>query len=346
MGNWKIGTLGLASLVAFTSLAAADTPATAEKAAAPSANDVFAKLPSGKLEMPKSITMPKSIGATEKVEGFFVELPPYHSKGMHGPSYATVHASSDAAQGFRSGNRPDDPTAPCFMSAYPSYSSDVNWSSNLATTTNIQNYSNASYPGAPNYGSVNLVRSDRVLKEEKDKLTYEVKVVFADAETMGVRQHSKQTLDFTLLRELPGKVKVWGAKSDGEAIFLVRREKHEKERFFHQPITVTTNGMHVMSSSEACPVVFTVKTGKNIATSAVIQVEALLEITEPEKESAGEGFISALPRSSPAMGGFGQREAKLRPMRIGISSSWMSQDTQPVVSLAHGWAGKERTQPI
>jgi hypothetical protein len=227
MGNWKIGTLGLASLVAFTSLAAADTPATAEKAAAPSANDVFAKLPSGKLEMPKSITMPKSIGATEKVEGFFVELPPYHSKGMHGPSYATVHASSDAAQGFRSGNRPDDPTAPCFMSAYPSYSSDVNWSSNLATTTNIQNYSNASYPGAPNYGSVNLVRSDRVLKEEKDKLTYEVKVVFADAETMGVRQHSKQTLDFTLLRELPGKVKVWGAKSDGEAIFLVRREKHD-----------------------------------------------------------------------------------------------------------------------
>ncbi|MBL8739885.1 MAG: hypothetical protein JNK04_02290 [Myxococcales bacterium] len=95
---------------------------------------------------------------------------------------------------------------------------------------------------------------------------------------------------------------------------------------------------------------FTLKTGKNIAQNAVVQLDTLLSIEDPEGEeddSDKPGFISSMPIKSVApMRGFGQKEAKVRAMRIGLSSTWMSQDKKPVISVTHGWAGKQRTQPI
>ena len=95
---------------------------------------------------------------------------------------------------------------------------------------------------------------------------------------------------------------------------------------------------------------FSLKTGKNVAQSAVVQLETLLSIESPEgDDEAGEkpGFISSMPiKSVSPMRGMGQKEAKVRPMRIGVSSTWMSQDKKPIISVTHGWAGKQRTQPI
>ncbi|NUP04930.1 MAG: hypothetical protein HOW73_02595 [Polyangiaceae bacterium] len=373
MARRVFAAMGMVSIVGITSLASADSPppakpapAKTEKAAsAPAAStasttastssapmlgatDVYDRLPKGKLEMPKQANLPKSIPATEKVDGFYVEIPAHYKYATQGPTYAMVYASQEEATARNSGQEMSSkPT--CFMSAYPNNTSDVNWSASLGTSTNVQNYSKQSYPGSPNYGSVNLVRSDRIVKEDKDRLEYEVKLAYVDAETMGVRLHSKQTVAFQLLKELPGRVKVWGSKDNDNVTFLIRREKHEKERFFFGPLMVTVNGAHVVSAQEACPVVFSMKTGKDVSTSAVVQLEALLDIVDIDTgdDQAGGGFLSSLQgKVAPDSGVFGQREAKVRPMRIGVSSSWMSQDTKPVVSVSHGWSGKERTQPI
>ncbi len=311
--------------------------------------DIHDKLPKAKLAIPKTLTMPKSIAATEKVDGIYLETPPHFKSSGQTPSYVMLHSSKEAAAA-RSNGTPETGAPICFMNAYPNYNSDINWSNSLGTSTSVQNYKNASYAGSPQYGTVQLVRSDRIVKESGDKLSYEVKLVLVDAETMGARVHSTQTLDFSLVDELPGKVKVWGARSDEQVIFLVRRERHEKERFFFGPLMVSTNGQHNVSGSEACPVMFTLKTGKNVSQSAVVQLETLLSVEEPDGEDEASdkpGFISSMPiRSVSPMRGFGQKEAKVRPMRIGVSSSWMSQDTKPVISVSHGWAGKQRTQPI
>lgn len=311
--------------------------------------DIHEKLPKAKLEIPKTLTMPKSIAASEKVDGIYMETPPHFKNSGQTPSYAMLYSSKESAAARNNGT-PETGAPICFMNAYPNYNSDINWSNSLGTSTSVQNYKNASYAGAPQYGTVQLVRSDRILKEAGDKLTYEVKLAFVDAETLGARVHSTQTLDFALVDELPGKVKVWGAKSDDQVIFLVRRERHEKERFFFGPLMVSTNGQHNVSGSEACPVMFTLKTGKNVAQSAVVQLETLLSIEEPDGDDEASdkpGFISSMPIKSVApMRGFGQKEAKVRPMRIGLSSSWMSQDKKPIISVTHGWAGKQRTQPI
>lgn len=302
--------------------------------------ELFDRLPTGKIDIPKTATLPKSIPASEKAEGFYVEVPA-HMKGQQGPTYAIVYGSKEEATARNSGQESPSPNPSCFMNAYPNYGAEINWSASFSTSASIQNYKTQSYPGAPALGSVNFVRSDRIVREEKDSLDYEVKLAYVDAETMGVRVASTQKLGFKLIDELPGKVKVWGAKSDDKVIFMVRRQKLDKERFFFGPLMVTINGQHVMSSGEACPVLFEMKVGKNVAASAVVQLETLLDITEVKDDEVSNPNLPRLPTNSTPV-----REAKVRPMRVGVSSSWMSQDEKPVVSVTHGWAGKERTQPI
>lgn len=338
--------LALVVVAATASVAGAETTAAPKDAAKPAANatELFDKLPGGgKIDIPKTVALPKSVPGTEKVDGFYVEIPPGYGT-QHGPSYAMVYASAEEATARNQGQDMGSAPPTCFMTAYPSYGQEVNWSASFATTASVQNYNSANYPNAPQYGSVNLVRSDRIVKEEKNKLSYEVKLAYVDAETKGVKLVSKQSLEFSLVNELPGNVKVWGAKTDDSVTFLVRRVKHDKERFFFGPLMVTVNGQHLISGAEACPVVFSLKTGKGVSANAVVQLEALLDIVDVDQEG-GEGFISALPKMHNP-GGFVQREAKVRPMRIGVSNTWMSQDTKPVVSVSHGWAGRERTQPI
>lgn len=334
--------LGLFTLAALASVAMAD-PA----AAPPNKASVFDRLPSGKIEVPTTVTMPKSIPASEKVEGFYVEVPPsVAAMGRNnGPTYAQVFASKEEAVQRNSGQQQAADPVACFQTAYPAYSNEVNWSGSLGTSTTVQNYLHANY-GGNQYGSVQLVRSDRVLKEEGNKLTYEVKFAYVDAETMGVRLHSKQTFEMTKLDDLPGKVSVWGSKSDDQVLFMARRLRHDKERFFFGPLMVNLNGQQMLSSSESCPILFSLKSGKNVATNAVVQVDAILDIQDVNDDGEQGGFMAGLPQRAAPFASTGQREAKIRPMRIGLSSSWMSQDAQPVISVSHGWAGKVRTQPI
>lgn len=334
--------IGLVTLGCLSSVALAEPTA----APAKKPGSLFDRLPSGKIQVPTTVTMPKSIPATEKVDGFYVEVPAgVAAMGRNnGPTYAQVFASKEESTIRNSGQQQVDPVA-CFQTAYPAYSNEVNWSGSLGTSATVQNYLHANY-GGNQYGSVQLVRSDRVVKEEGDKLTYEVTFAYVDAETMGVRLHSKQTFEMTKLDDLPGKVSVWGSKSDDQVLFMARRLRHEKERFFFGPLMVNLNGQQVLSSSESCPIVFSLKAGKNVATSAVVQVDAILDVQDVNEDGESGGFMAGLPQRAAPFAPTGQREAKIRPMRVGLSSSWMSQDLQPVISVSHGWAGKVRTQPI
>ncbi len=307
--------------------------------AAKSTGSAKANLAKGALSLPKtSVGSPKSIPASERLDGFFVEVPDHLAQMKEAPRYVQIWGSkADRDERNRGNPRPGNPT--CFMNAYPSGSTEVNWSGSLNTSTTVQNYAQAGY-GAPGYGSVQLVRSERIVSETADKLSYEVTLAWVDAETQGVRLASKQTLDMSLVRELPGKVRVWGAASDDQMTFVVRRARHEKERFFFGPLMVTVNGVQTMSSSDACPVVFSLKAQKGVAASAIVHLETLLDVQEANNDSSFP--IPQMVSAGPA----GMREAKVRAMRIGISSTWMSSDPEPVLSVSSGWAGRERTQPI
>jgi hypothetical protein len=332
-------TLSVFSAVLCLSAAAGLARADGASTAAPAAKPELAK---GALSLPKTnVGAPKSIPASEHLDGFFVEVPDHLAQMKEAPRYVQIWGSkTDRDERNRGNPRPGAPT--CFMNAYPSGSTDINWSGSLNTSTTVQNYARAGYYGAPGYGNVQLVRSERVVSETDDKLAYEVTLAWVDAETQGVRLHSKQTLNMSLVRELPGKVRVWGAGSNDQMTFVVRRARHEKERFFFGPLMVTVNGVQSMSASDACPVVFSLKAQKGVAASAIVHLETLLDVQDANVDQ-GSGF--PIPQMVSAVQP-GMREAKVRPMRIGISSTWMSRDTAPVLSVSSGWAGRERTQPI
>jgi hypothetical protein len=312
----------------------------------PAAASLFDKLPKGKLTLPTSSNaMPKSVPATEKVEGFYVEIPEHLKRSGDTYRYVMVSGSKEQAEARNRGNMlPGSPT--CFTTSYPNPGADIHWSGSLNQSATVQNYARNNYGYGNQYGSVQLVRAERVVKETADKLTYEIKIAYVDSETMGVRLSSTSTSEFSLVKELPGKVRVWGMKSDDQVTFLVRRERHEKERFHFGPMSVLINGQHATSSSEGCPVTFSLRTGKGVAANAVVQTETVLEVKNAASDAENEGGKGIMPTLHGALPSFGQNEARVRPIKMGFSSTWMSQDTKPVVTMAHGWAGRERTQPL
>ncbi|HTJ84110.1 MAG TPA: hypothetical protein VL400_20465, partial [Polyangiaceae bacterium] len=212
-------TLGsaLALLAVSLPLGLAHADAPSEKAPSKQAvTDALSNLPKGTLSLPKtSVGMPKNIGAGEKVDGFFVEVPEHLAQMKEAPRYVMVWASKEDRDARNRGT-PRAGAPVCFMNAYPSGSTEVNWAGSLNTSTTVQNYARAGYYGSPGYGSVQMVRSERIVSETDTKLTYEVKLAYVDSETQGVRLISTQTFDMGLVRELPGKVRVWGMKSDDQ----------------------------------------------------------------------------------------------------------------------------------
>lgn len=305
---------------------------------------LFDKLPKGKLTVPVTSTLPKSIPASEKVDGFYLEIPEHLKRSQEQYRYIMVSGSKEQAEARNRGTMiPGNPT--CFTTSYPHQGAEVQWSGSLNQSATVQNYAKNNYSYGAQYGSVQLVRAERVVKETADKLTYEIKIAYVDAETMGARLASTSTAEFTLVKELPGKVRVWGMKADDQVTFLVRRERHEKERFHFGPLSVLIGGQHSTSSSEGCPVTFNLKSGKGVATSAVVQTETILEVKNSAQDDEG-GKSGIMPSLHGALPSFGQNEARVRPIKIGFSSTWMSQDTKPIVTVSHGWAGRERTQPL
>ena len=85
------------------------------------------------------------------------------------------------------------------------------------------------------------------------------------------------------------------------------------------------------------------KATKGAAESGVVQLDAVLGVTEVEEDG---GFLAQMPMRHLPAESDRPREARVRSMRIGFSSTWLSEDTKPVVSFSFGWLGKERVQPI
>lgn len=334
--------LALAAIaVASTAFAAPDKPAPRARRAATA--DVFDKLATGKVVVPTRVTMPKTIPATEKVDGFFLEASPNYGGRYDDVTYVQVARSKSDAEAAGRG----ETASGCFVTAYPNGgfgSSEVNWSGSAASVTTVTNYKNARFANNGYDSAVQLVRSDFVTKKPGG-LDLEVRFAYVDASTLGARLHSTHKLEMALLGELPGQVKVYGAKAeDGENVtFLLEREKLEKERFFMGGMMTAVNGQHTGSTNDACPIVFSLDAHKGVTDSAVVQLEAVLEVTEIKDEG---GFLAQMPVRHLPADGAGPREAKIRTMRVGFSSTWLTEDEHPVVSFSHGWIGKSRIQPI
>ncbi len=312
----------------------------------------FETLPVGKLDIPTHVTMPDSIPKGESVDGVYLDVPEYVKANPANQRYVQVYASKEDMQSINAGT--GNKSEECFMAASPPMTAneELRWNGALATQTTVQpvarSYSygpNGSVPDDLQY--VTPLRVDRVVASDANGIKLESRVVLIDTKTMGARLVETETTDFKLIEELPGKVKVYGVKGDKEATFLVRRERLPDERTPFGPMFAQQGVTTTSSTSEGCHLTFTLPVKQAAATTAVVQLEALLELkpmnadddAQPSQMANMQGEMAATPTP-------GQHEARIRPMQIGFSATWLSEDKAPVVSISHGWTGRERTQPM
>lgn len=351
MNKTHLASLALvAATAAFSGQAFADGAAAKAAPAAPVASqNIYDKLPQGELKIPTKLTVPTAIPKGEQLEGVYVEVPEYLRKNPQaGTRYVQVFASADDAKARNSGQPTE--AKECFMSASPAFNGDdeVRWNGSTATSVTVQpypkSYSYGAYGASPkDMINVLSVRADRIASETPDKITLDSRVIFIDAQTMGARLSSETKTDFAFIKELPGRVKVYGARSKDQITFLVRRQKHPAERFAMGAMFVQQGASGGASASDDCHLTFTMPAKQASASTAVLQLEAVLDIKDP---TADDDKPTVLPVSDGPVpvAPPGMREGHIRTLEVGFSSTWMSQDKSPVVSLTHGWLGRERTQ--
>jgi len=339
-------------LGAAISLIAAGDAVAGSSAATP--DKLFGALPSGKLDIPSHLAMPDSIPKGESVEGVYAEIPEYlKNNPQAGSKYAQIFASKEDAQANASGIPNSQRSDTCFMAASPTmnYSDEVRWSGSFSTNATV-----SPYPRSYNYGpygaspkdmmTVAAVRVDHITEATDTKATLDTKIVYIDAETLGARLVSESKTEFTFVQELPGKVKLYALKSDDSVTFLVRRERLPDEVNPVGPMFVQLGNQGNVSTSDGCHMTFSMPVKPSAASTAIVQLEALLEIKPMNADDFPGAEVGQGEVDRPMMGMNGQKEARIRPMEIGFSSTWLSGDKSPVLSISHGWTGRERTQAM
>lgn len=332
-------------LLALGGLAAVLLPLSASAGAVPS---FYETLPKGSLSVPSQFDLPDSIPATERVDGVYAEVPDYVKNNPNPASrYIQVFGSQHDAEIYQTGV--GDRSGACVVSSSPSGSSGgaVRWNSNFSSSATVSPFARAySYgpdgPAPKDFMTVAPVRIDRVTHVDEDGVTLETKIALVDSATLGARLVRSTSAEFKLVQTLPGRMKVYAMKDADSVTFLVRHELLEGERNFTSMFGRMGN-FDSVSAADECPLTFSLPVHESSASTMVLQLEAVLEIRNAEVQDAAFGESDPPP---PSMGDNVLREARIRPMQIGFSSTWLSQDQAPVLSISHGWTGKERIQPM
>lgn len=308
----------------------------------------FETLPTGTLSVPTALEMPAAIPATEHTDVLYAEVPDYIKNNPNPAArYVQVFGSKHDGELYQTGGT--ERSSACLTSASPgnSLGGYVRWNENFSASTTVSPYAR-SYSTGPDgpvpkdFVTVAPVRIDRITNVREDGLTLQTSIALIDAGTLGSRLVQTSTVDFKLVRTLPGRLGIYAAKDADQVTFLVRHELVDGERAFGS-IFGQAGNFESISSSDNCPVTFSLPVEHATAHTIVLQLEAVLEIRNANPEDFPVVGESDPP---PSFETEEPREARLRPMQIGFSSTWLSQDKTPVVSISHGWTGKERVQPM
>lgn len=314
-------TAALVAMVAVPTAAAKDTA---------SKRPSYDALPEGEIQAMAQHERPGAIPATEKAEGFHVEHPrhqPYiGDPGPQGPpDYASIYPTQAAADADYEGHHDqtrEGEDAACLMTGHFGGTRNVDWNLSLQSYVNMT----ARMDHVPPEEIVQPVRSERVVRKPNGHAELTVRHAWIDPRTTGARLISSQTIPMRLVKSTMG-LDVFAYRADGTVTFVAHRKASRPEhRFITGLAASTADGMMSHSTAE-CHASVTLRVAPRVAEAAVFDTEAVLPALEKNREAAAD-----------------RREFRVRPMTLGISTSWTSSDAAPVLSIYSGWAGRERTQ--
>ncbi len=350
--------------------ARAETPPAARTGALPS----FAALPEGHVADLPAATPPAHIAPKEKIAGFVpVAMPADQARQMRlarqNVSFSYLFADEDQAKTFAQSHGGgeskidaclvDGGNAEALKSARGDEDDDGphDWQTSYSSMLSFQFETNPS-PAAGGEivvrskrrarvtrgGDVHAVHSERFVAGTDGRASLEIADAWFDARTRGVRLLGRSTLPLLRVFSGPNGLDVYAAR-DGAAVDVVLHapDHPSDDAALAEQLRTRLRNLFVTlpdrnsGNSDCGHLRITLRAPAGIGQMASLQAAAFLppvdgdsgEVPDDESEQArGSRLLQAM---------------RQRPYQLTMSATTSSADKSPVVSIALGWIGRERT---
>lgn len=316
--------LGAIAAVGAPAPAQADTKTEAKE----SPRIAFASLPVGTLSAPP-VGAPARVGAQEHAEGFVVMAGPPTSQMA---VVAGGKAKGAATAGFDFTKFPRDACYSNVTRGRGMFDENVpvQWPEDLEAPAMLQT---ANVGGVPKVQAMHaerlVITGDRAVLETRD--------AWVDPITRGARLVKKTDLPMVRVAALVGGVSVFATRSEGRVQFVVHAPKRGQSGGWGAGLLAERSDGESANSQQCDHLRVGLSAAKGDADSATVQLQVVLadEASQTPQALKFQAMTDAPVRI---------RELRVREMAVHLSSSWLSKDEAPVLSVVAGWRSRERRE--
>ncbi len=287
----------------------------------------FASLPSGTLSMPPQ-NAPARIGAQERAEGFMVVPGPPTSQ----IAVVAGGKAKGATSGFDFTKFPHDACYSNVARGRGMFDENVpaQWPEDLEAPAMLQSSTMGGIPKVQAMHAERLVISgDHAVLETRD--------AWVDPLTRGARLVKKTDLPMARVASLVGGVSVFASRGGGRVQFVVHAPKRGQSGGWGAGLLAERSDGENANSQQCDHLRVGLSAEKGDADSATVQLQVVLADEASQTPQALKFQAMAEP---PAR----LRELRVREMALHLSSSWLSKDEAPVLSVVAGWRSRERKE--
>ncbi len=317
----------LLAVAVLGALTATALPSPVRAEAKESPRIAFASLPAGTLSTPPA-SAPARIGAQEHAEGFVVMAGP--------PTSQLVVVASGKAKGATSGfDFSKFPRDTCYANVTRGRGMfDDNlpqqWPEDLEAPAMLQG---SAIGGVP---KVQAMHAERLVIDG-ERAVLETRDAWVDPLTRGARLVKKTDLPMARVASLVGGVSVFASRSEGRVQFVVHAPKRGQSGGWGAGLLAERSDGESANSQQCDHLRVALSATKGDADTATVQLQAVLSDEPSQTRQAQE--LQAMPQAPGRM-----RELRVREMAVHLSSSWLSKDPAPVLSVVAGWRSRERRE--
>jgi hypothetical protein len=328
-----------------------------------------AGLPTGTMTQFPAAKAPERIPGGSKVPGFFPARPKESGKqGM--PSFIMVFtddkSARDVSEGRGFGGFGNGPMDECFSERAVDVDIDqeggpAEWSPSLQPMVQLaphfQSAEMRRQMGRTAPSDVTPVHRERFVSEGAE-VRIETVDAWVDPVTLGVRLIGRGSLPLKKIGEAPGDITIYAAQERTHVQLVVRRHAKADDKpvdptDFSSPEAVMRQHERQMplvihnssgaTESSGCGFArVTLHAEKGIGEMARVET-AVVSVNPPEEQpKKKDSPLAALLGNGNAAVDLTRPEVRVRPMSINLSSTWLTHDAEPVVSVTMGWAGRDR----
>lgn len=328
-----------------------------------------AGLPTGTLTQFPAVKAPERIPATSKVPGFYAVRPPNPGGKMAAMNqqFIMLFTNESAAREMTSGRGFggfEQGTDECFSDRAVDVDIDqeggpAEWSPSLQPLIQLAPHFESAEqrrqlgPKAPS--DVTPVHRERfVIENGEAKL--EMVDAWVDPVTMGVRLIARGSLGLKKVGEAPGDLTIYAAQERTHVQLVVRRHAKDDEKpidpsdFTNARVLARSRQMPLMlhtpsgvtEGSQCGFVRVTLHAEKGVGEMARVESAVVNVFPAEEQPKKKESVLGALIGNGNAAQDLSMPEVRVRPLSINLSTTWLTHDAEPVLSITMGWAGRDR----